>query len=217
MNQWRSSPSNERGTSTRHNIHTRLVQPLVSLSSSVPATPVEGASRDITRSSESATEGRQPLSVDDAHAAQPVSLHAADLGVGQQSVGHEFVAVEDRVVEAPHAPESTPAEKSVADVLRHAALIIEERGWCQNKVGVSGGPVCAIGAIKEADPATGVDAINWTRRLAWKAMTFAERALRLPKQRNGLYRPLSFFNDTPGRTAAEVVAALRAAAEEADR
>ena len=122
------------------------------------------------------------------------------------------MTVETRPVEVP------AREKSVADVLRHAARIIEERGWCQGHIGTSGGAVCAIGAIKEADPATGVDAMNWTRRTAWHAMTFAERALRLPNApKNVMRRPLSAFNDEPGRTAAEVIAALRAAADEADR
>ena len=121
------------------------------------------------------------------------------------------MTVETRPVEVP------TREKSVADVLRHAARIIEERGWCQDRIGTSGGAVCAIGAIKEADPATGVDAMNWQRRLAWRTMRFAERALQLPIPPEGaLRRPLSEFNDAPGRTAAEVIAALRAAADAAE-
>ena len=99
-------------------------------------------------------------------------------------------------------------EKSVADVLRHAARIIEERGWTQLEGSrshpASDSRVCLVGSVEVAG---GSDAILYGN---WFARWFGRYA--------GSPIPMA-WNDTPGRTAAEVIAALRAAADawEADR
>jgi hypothetical protein len=107
-----------------------------------------------------------------------------------------------------------PATKTVADVLRHAALIIEERGWHNDQPSVyqtRQGTVCMIGAVASAtglsdpdiDPwPTVVDAVREFLRDRLRDVSCAEE-----------------WNDAPGRTAPEVTVALRAAADawEADQ
>ena len=84
---------------------------------------------------------------------------------------------------------------AVADVLNGAADLIERRGWAQ---GYSPLRCCALTAILRA--ADGVSTYD------------AERAL---KAEIAPARVITWWNDEPGRTKAEVVAALRAAAENA--
>jgi hypothetical protein len=105
-------------------------------------------------------------------------------------------------------PETRPVEappKTTADVLRHAALLIEERGWMQ---GVSTGPSrCAVFAIDTAAGANN-DVVHWRAHRVLASYL----GLNIPDV-VGDRRPIVEWNDTPGRTAAEVIAALRAAAE----
>lgn len=102
-------------------------------------------------------------------------------------------------------------EKSVADVLRHAARIIEERGWYQgfyseglDRSTEDSGPVCALGAIHvamsgNANPPDGPFP-DYESGVLVAAGPF-------------MATDVAFWNDYPGRTAAEVTAALRAAAD----
>lgn len=88
---------------------------------------------------------------------------------------------------------------TVADVLNGAADLIERDGWCQNTSHGAGGTRCAVAAIRDARPLpVGV----YTGALEW-----FERTLGCPSA--------ALWNDAPGRTKTEVVAALRAAAERA--
>lgn len=43
-----------------------------------------------------------------------------------------------------------PVVDADGDILRRAAHIIEERGWCQFRMNVDGGPTCLVGAIEIA-------------------------------------------------------------------
>lgn len=85
--------------------------------------------------------------------------------------------------------------KTIADVYRHAALLLEERGWCQWFSEDPDGRFCMIGAIAR------VTGYNDLGRAAHHALIET-----IPSG------PMN-FNDEPGRTAAEVTAALRAAAD----
>lgn len=105
-------------------------------------------------------------------------------------------------------PAVVPARtKTVADVLRHAALLIEERGWKQDDLGDQTGPYCAWGGIAVASGALDL-------RMDMRSNAIEEEALRFFQMYLGESVP--GFNDAPGRTAAEVTAALRAAADAAE-
>ena len=110
------------------------------------------------------------------------------------------MTVEVRPIEVP------AREKTVADVLRHAARIIEERGWSQGFYEDGEGGVCALGATYLA---SALPEDTWG-----DAETEAERVLArsLPPSPSGM-RAVPFFNDAEGRAADEVTAALRAAAD----
>jgi hypothetical protein len=106
------------------------------------------------------------------------------------------VTVETRPAPASIEPVG-PTPKTTRDVLLHAALLIEERGWNQGSY-QQDGRLCLLGAINLAQ--TG-------RHDKWNDMeaTLAVRGV-LPTS-------CGDWNDAPGRTAAEVIAALRAAAD----
>lgn len=92
--------STERGMSTRHNVHTRLVRDVVSRSVSPPAPRKWGLADHRT----STPEPWQPFPwlVPHPHAAEPVTLHRLDLLRSQQRIGDELVLVEDGIVEPGH-------------------------------------------------------------------------------------------------------------------
>lgn len=87
---------------------------------------------------------------------------------------------------------------SVGTVLLKAAAYIEEHGWCQNSLITDDGKVCAMGAIHMI---CGGGLLP--------CPTFYAAKERLEQCTESL---LSKWNDTPGRTKEEVIAALRAAA-----
>lgn len=115
-------------------------------------------------------------------------------------------------IEAPVKQPVAPTTKTTADVLEHAALIIEERGWTQQTYVDPLGRVCVLGAIALAQ---GTSEDDVPEKMA-KAATAAEKALEvvLPLRfaESGM-RPASWFNDDPATKAGDVVAALRRAAE----
>lgn len=84
------------------------------------------------------------------------------------------------------------------EVLFDAARHLEVHGWLQGIAGESRKPCCLIGATVAVDP-------------LGEARTEAQAILRdhLGVRSGGLAQ----WNDAPGRTAAEVIAALRAAAQ----
>lgn len=85
------------------------------------------------------------------------------------------------------------------DVLHRAADLLSEFGWCQGREGsLDEGEICAMGAVNEAARSLGVP----FRR---------DDALDLALDRIAPYVPE--WNDAPGRTKEEVVAALRHTAE----
>jgi hypothetical protein len=88
-----------------------------------------------------------------------------------------------------------------SEVLRKAGDVLRERGWCQNQTEDGAGRVCAIGAlgIAEADNASCASGAIY-------------RALQRVTHDGLIYDYLiGDWNDRPGRTAAEVEAALDAA------
>lgn len=102
--------------------------------------------------------------------------------------------------------------KTVQDVLKHAALYIEEHGWVQGKYrDVDTGAVCASRAISMV---SGSEDVDWNqeplvlsqdpRFLLWRD---AEK--RFSKT---IGQPPIAFNDAPHRTGQEVIDALRQAA-----
>lgn len=88
-----------------------------------------------------------------------------------------------------------------ADVLRRAADLLEEFGWCQGDYGSKeAGAFCAVGACRQAS-----SDLNFRRDeygLMWP-----ESALELDN--------VPPWNDDPARTKEEVIARLREAAERA--
>jgi hypothetical protein len=89
-------------------------------------------------------------------------------------------------------------ETRVRALAGSAADLIESHGWCQfiNKLGPRG-PYCVAGALNELSPGS-----DWV-----ESKENAEVRLRVRRLTNYLYT--YEFNDTPGRTAAEVVEVLR--------
>jgi hypothetical protein len=98
---------------------------------------------------------------------------------------------------------------AVADVLNAAADLIERDGWVQGRYQGPCGEHCmtdALIAACQVKEEKGEEASAW-----WRLYGRAADALE-----TGLgTRALPGWNDAPGRTQAEVVAALRAAAERA--
>lgn len=101
---------------------------------------------------------------------------------------------------------TTATEAPVAEILERAAQILEERGWTQGRYGadsidiITAGPHCAIGAIATAYG----DSDKYLR---------SEAELVLAEFLGLEYGDVEPWNDEEGRTAGEVIAALRAAAE----
>lgn len=94
-----------------------------------------------------------------------------------------------------------PAAPSVADVLNGAADLIERDGWVQGMYRYEHS-LCIVGAI---DTAAGCFGTNMTVDAMRARSTVADFIEANP----------TAWNDKPGRTKAEVVVALRAAAERA--
>ena len=97
----------------------------------------------------------------------------------------------------------------VAADLRAAAEVLRRDGWCQSRSHASTGEHCAAGAIEAAvDP-------NWQTSSGWEA----EQNVRFGAALNAVQRRIDLvltgWNDAPGRTADEVIAALEAAADAA--
>ena len=92
---------------------------------------------------------------------------------------------------------------AVADVLNGAADLIERDGWVQHQPRGEGGELCVVRALGDAIGG----ATPWRSDL-YDAATAALR------ETTGAFL-MSAWQDQPGRTQAEVVAALRAAAERA--
>lgn len=92
----------------------------------------------------------------------------------------------------PQTPQEEPRPKTARDVLLDAARFLEEHGW---------GGTCAWVAMSK------VSGGNWP--LCGKASAIL--ASRLPGSGDPVRR-IWDWNDTPGRTGAEVIAAMRAAA-----
>lgn len=90
------------------------------------------------------------------------------------------------------------------EVLLKASEYLTLHGWVQHKMGHLGGPCCLVGALISVDPygEAREEAQQKIRRLLGIKANAENRHLRC----------LVNWNDAPGRTADEVIAALRAAA-----
>lgn len=93
--------------------------------------------------------------------------------------------------------------KTPAGVLRAAARYIEEHGWVQGIVQDREGRVCAVGALGKVLPARTADSDD---ALYYEARALADERAR---ERAGGWGSVVAFNDSLGRTQAEVVALLR--------
>lgn len=97
-------------------------------------------------------------------------------------------------------PEFTPEVVSPQEpwrkALMDAAGLIRKEGWCQNSFGPTWGPSCLVGAIFKT---AGVSQIT-------------ADAVRAVTDHIGGESPM-WWNDRPGRTAEEVIAALESAAQ----
>jgi len=89
---------------------------------------------------------------------------------------------------------------SAADVLNRAADLLERHGWCQDVYVDDAGRMCAQQALMQAEP--DVYRRATARRVLDEQAGF--ESLNIPK-----------WNDQPGRTAKQIIAAFRAAAERA--
>jgi hypothetical protein len=98
---------------------------------------------------------------------------------------------------------ASPQERTPRDVLRAAARYIEEHGWYQGNYRNTDGRVCIVGAILSVTPEvddTGDPGRLRSRSVDVLVLAFDDKAV-------------TRWNDAPGRTEAEVLVALRAAAE----
>lgn len=87
------------------------------------------------------------------------------------------------------------------DVLREAADDLERNGWCQGIAENDAGEHCASGAIVTAD--------RFSNTLAW----LAQRVLVEYLYPGFPISSILAWNDMPERTAAEVITAMREAAD----
>ena len=93
-------------------------------------------------------------------------------------------------------------DKTRADVLREAAQIIADQGWAQGQWLDGSGPVCMDGALGLAERGRAIGGASAPLYdFVWQALGES---------------PIG-FNDLPGRTAEEVINALRTAADAAER
>jgi len=103
----------------------------------------------------------------------------------------------------------------VAADLRAAAEVLRRDGWIQGTYGVIGGPSCAAGAVMQ----TVADSGRWIGMSIEERQRYRVVMDRLSltvigqKTRDDL---VALWNDAPGRTADEVIAALEAAADAAE-
>ncbi|MFE5877800.1 hypothetical protein ACFQ6H_21265 [Rhodococcus sp. NPDC056506] len=96
----------------------------------------------------------------------------------------------------------------VATVLNRAADLLEQDGWTQGKMRDSNGCRCALGAMDRAL----LDLHRGPANLRINDL-YVETMLNLRREIGQNNIPI--WNDTPGRTATEVIAALRNAAKDA--
>ena len=98
---------------------------------------------------------------------------------------------------------------NVGMVLLEAADYIEWHGWCQDRVESPGGAVCALGAICHA-----TNDLVAQRLLAFSPPNILARLKKVigVARLDESWHDIQNWNDAPGRTKEEVVAALRGAA-----
>ncbi len=95
--------------------------------------------------------------------------------------------------------------------LRAAADVLERDGWLQGDYGTRHGPKCLAGAVNHVVNGGGsVDDLGGACELEDRAADAVQSVAALLGQG---YADITRWNDAPGRTAAEVIAALRAAAD----
>lgn len=95
-----------------------------------------------------------------------------------------------------------PALDDASRLLLKAAELIEERGWCQRQQEDAKGRLCILGALHYAEggsPMTPFGAVAYNARNRLMDVL-------------GIWMLGRDWNDKPGRTAAEVIAKLRAVA-----
>lgn len=103
---------------------------------------------------------------------------------------------------------------STAEILVQAADLIEERGWNQGDYVNDCGGLCTFGALYIAVGLTpAFIRTDEADQRALAALTVVDEAAQALRQHVGRDVGISEWNDAPGRTKAEVVTALRAAAQ----
>jgi hypothetical protein len=107
----------------------------------------------------------------------------------------------------------------VAADLRAAADVLERDGWTQfqfHEVSVDACKHCALGAIASAVTGDFWPRVEQLTQVESSRFHDARLSLSNHLLSNRLPRSVTSFNDAPGRTASEVIAALRAAADVAE-
>lgn len=87
---------------------------------------------------------------------------------------------------------------ATGDRLREAARLIRDKGWCQGVYRDDAGRHCAVGALCEA---TGDGGLDLARSYLWQRIRTTS---------------IADWNDRPGRTEQDVIAAFESAAALAD-
>lgn len=121
-----------------------------------------------------------------------------------------------------HLTYATPTKGTVmrtSETLMAAARAIEERGWAQGVTdenpdpwGINGGPVCIEGAIMAATGERWHARVNECPAYDAVAQFLGEPRSYYSNGVDPFFARLYAWNDTPGRTKAEVIEVLKAAA-----
>jgi hypothetical protein len=93
---------------------------------------------------------------------------------------------------------------TAAIVLRRAARLLRERGWCQGRLMATDGRLCLLGAL---------DAAAFSFRM-YSARAQAHAMVAVSAYLGG--QTFAAFNDAKGRTVAQVIAVLEAVADQED-
>ena len=105
-----------------------------------------------------------------------------------------------------------------AFLLRKAADVLNERGWCRSAYEDGNGRVCATGALMCADrdiPVGGLSPIMGTTGFASPAYRLARYALLDRLSTHGL--SIVGWNDSPGRRISDVISLFQQTADELEQ
>jgi hypothetical protein len=102
--------------------------------------------------------------------------------------------------------EFVPNQGCSTDILRRAAELLGERGWCQGEIEDGDGRMCAVGAIRRAASEVMHTRHSWSESVALNRLRGQVRT----REMHSIPR----WNDAPERTAEDVILAMKRAAED---